>query len=137
MSRIDQYQVNLVGPNGEDWGLWLTYDGGGVDSEETSTRDAYGLPKEQLGGAQTIDNHTLSRTFKTNRDPSVWPTLKKGCGRIRLSGNVQLLDIDGFAVGKPDPFQGMLKSAKKAAVNIEGSDAMKITIEISADGAPA
>lgn len=137
MGRIDQYQVNLVGPNGEDWGLWVTYDGGGVDSEEVFSRDAYGLPREALGGQATIDNHQLSRTFKTNRDPALWPILKRGCGNKRVSGTVQLLDIDGFAVGRPDPFQGMLKSAKKEAVNIEGSDAMKINIEISADGAVA
>ena len=136
MSRIDQYQVHLVAQNGRDCGLWQTFAGGGVDSEEASTRDASGLPVVQLGGQARPQNFTMTRTYRIGRDPELYPLLRSVAGRMRFNVSVQLLDIDGFPVGPVEPYTGILKAVSKTDVNIEGSEAMKVTVEFSADGAP-
>jgi hypothetical protein len=136
MSRVDQYQVHLVAVAGRDCGLWQTFGGGGVDSEESVTRDAYGLPVVQLGGQARVQNFTMTRTYRVGRDPDLYPLLRKACGRAHFNAGVQLLDLDGFPVGPVEPYTGVLKSASKADVNIEGNEAMKVTLEFSAEGAP-
>lgn len=134
MSRVDQYHIHLSNVGGRDCGVWQTKGGGGVDSEEAFTRDDFGLPREALGGQATITNHTLARTYRIDRDPDLYRFLRRAAGNKRCSGTAQLVDPDGFAVGVPEPFQGMLKAANKDDANVEGSDTMKVNIEISADG---
>lgn len=133
MSRVDTYQVHVV-LAGTDLGLWQTFAGGGVDSEEAFTRDAYGLPRVALGGPATIGNWTVTRTFKVT-DSNRYPFIRRQAGKGRCSGSVQLLDADGFAVGTVENYSGILKAASKADVSVEGNEAMKITLEITADGA--
>jgi hypothetical protein len=47
---------------------------------------------------------------------------------------VQLLDTDGNVVDQGEAYAGLLKSVSKADVNIEGSEAMKLTCEFSGEG---
>lgn len=136
MSTVDQYQVHLLAAGGRDCGLWQTFAGGGIDSEEAWTRDAYGLPRVALGGQATVQNFTMTRTYRVGRDPELYPFLRKACGRVRFGASVQLLDLDGFPVGPVEPYSGVLKSCAKADVNVEGSEAMKLTLEFSAEGSP-
>lgn len=134
MSRVDQYQIHVVAEGGRDCGTWLTFAGGDVDSEEASTRDGYGLPIIQLGGPQKVQNWTISRTYRVGRDPELYPFLRQSAGRRRFYCGVQLLDIDGHVVGPVEPYSGILKHVSKADVNTEGNEAMKLTLEFSADG---
>lgn len=136
MSTVHTYLIHCVAVAGRDLGLWQTFAGGGIDTEEATTRDAHGLPIVQLGGASRVQNFTISRTYRVGRDPDLYPLLRKACGRAHFNVGVQLQDADSFAVGPLESYTGLLKSVSKADVNIEGNEAMKLTLEFSAEGAP-
>jgi hypothetical protein len=137
MSRTDQYIITLTrSRDGKDFGKWQTFQGGGVDSAETTTRDGYGLPRKQLGGPATQDVITCARVFYPDTDNGQLGELKGDAGHTEYVANKQKLDPDGLAIGAPEAFNCMLKSCKPSDVNVadDTPSADTYTIELSVEG---
>jgi hypothetical protein len=137
MSRADQYVINLTREkDGKDFGTWQTYTGGGVDAAESTTRDGYGLPRKQLGAQPTTEAIACSRVFYPDTDNGELEELEAGVGRDRFIANKQKVSVDGHTTGKPRVSNCMLKSCKRADVNVadDTPSADTYTIELSPDG---
>jgi hypothetical protein len=137
VSRSDQYVIHLTRVrDGKDFGTWQTYTGGGVDAAETTTRDGYGLPRKQLGAQPTTEAITCSRVFYPDTDAGQVDELEAGVGRDQFTANKQKLSADGHTTGAPKVSNCMLKSCKRADVNVadDSPSADVYTIELSPDG---
>lgn len=137
MSRTDQYVISMTRESdGKPYGTWKSHTGGGTDSNEAFARDGYGQPRKALGGPQTVDTISMSRTFYPDTDNGILEELTAGAGKLRVVTNRQKLDADGFAVGTPQVRRGVLKSCKPADANVEDDSpgADTYTVEVTPDG---
>jgi hypothetical protein len=137
MSLTNQYVISLSRESdGKSYGTWRSHSGGGTDSNEAFVRDQYGQPRKALGGPQTVDTITMTRTFYPETDNGILEELTAGAGKLRVVTNKQKVDPDGFAVGTPQIRKGVLKSCKPADADVNddspGSDTY--TAEVSPDG---
>jgi hypothetical protein len=133
-TRVDQWQAAVV-IAGRDCGTWMTHEGGGMTAEGATIREGYGLPQVQLGSAPTVENGTLTRAFRTEREPGLLPFLLSKAGHGAAVVSLQVLDGDGFAVGKPIVRAGVLLNVTLPDVDVQGSDPAMISIEIGYHGA--
>lgn len=137
MSRTDQYLIQLTRVrDGKDFGKWQTLTGDGVDSNETFTRDGYGLSRVPLGAPSTEGTISCSRTFYPETDGGQKGELKADNGRTYYLVNRQKLDPEGLTIGAPDVKRCMLKSMKLADVNVgdDSPSADTYTIELTPEG---
>jgi hypothetical protein len=137
MSRTDQYLIQLSRERDhKDFKSWQTMTGDGRDSAETFTRDGYGLPRVPLGAPATEDTISCSRTFYPATDDGLLEELKADVGRTIYIANKQKLDPDGHTIGAPDVKRCMLKSCKRADVNVgdDSPSADTYTIELTPEG---
>jgi hypothetical protein len=137
MSTSNQYLIQLSRERDhKDFKAWKSMTGDGVDSAETFTRDGYGLPRVPLGGPKTEDTVTCSRTFYPDTDAGLLGELQADAGHTYYIANKQKLDPDGHAIGAPDVKRCMLKSCKRADVDV-GNDSPSVddyTIELTPEG---
>lgn len=136
-SRTDQYLITLTRQrDGKYFGQWQTHSGGKTDSNETKTRDGYGLPTKQLGGPQTKDGEKASRVFYAGTDGGQREELEADAGHTYFLVGKQALDIEGNAIGKPRSRVAMLKSIEEADVNVSDDSPSPdtYTIELSPEG---
>lgn len=136
MSLESQYEVTLR-INGDDYGVWDSFSGGGVDSEETKYRPGGMAAQISLGGSKSTENITLGRLFRADRDNLIVKQLNSLCGNGDCVVVKQMLTVDGAATGEPLTYAGTLKSCKAPDHNSESDDPGMIELEISAAGLPA
>jgi len=67
MSTSRQYQVTVT-IDGVDYGVWDTFSGGEVASEEVKYRPGGMAAQVSLGGSTTVENITVSRLYVLERD---------------------------------------------------------------------
>ncbi len=137
MSTTAQYLITLTRErDGKDFRTWQTMASDGVDSAETFTREGYGLPRIPLGAPKTEGTINCSRAFFPATDGGLLPELKADAGHTFYISNRQKLDPDGFTIGTPDVKRCMLKSCKRADVDV-AADSPSVdtyTIELTPEG---
>lgn len=133
MSRQDQYEITLM-VDDRDCGVWDTKSGGGGDSEENKYREGGMGDQVSLGGPSTIENITLGRLFKGDRDSQLGKWLYSRRGKASAVVIRQKLDVDGHPFGEPWVWRGKLKMVTPGDVDSNSADPDTYEVEISTEG---
>lgn len=130
MSRLDQYSVT-VSLDGTSIGVFDKMTGGELDSEETKYKPGAMAPQVSLGGSVTVNNVTVSRLYRLDRDAALLPSLKSRVGRGIVRVSKQSLDVNGNPFGTPLVYSGVLKQLTFPEPDSESSSAAMLALEVS------
>jgi hypothetical protein len=132
-TREDTWLIT-VAVDGRDLGIFDTFSGGEIDSEETKYRPGGMMPEISLGGARTIGNVTVGRYYDILRDHQVikWLAARTGAGR----GTIGLtpLTVMGERGAEPMVYGGTLKTVTPPETDSMGTDAAIVELEFTCDG---
>lgn len=133
MSRQDQH-LTTVAVDGTDLGVFDTFSGGNVDSEETKYRAGGLQPEVALGGSVTVENVTVGRLYQLDRDHNISHWLMSRAGKGRVTITRQPLDVDGNVFGRPHVYTGILKAVTTPDQDSNSSDPSVLELEVSTNG---
>lgn len=133
-SRQDQHRTTLS-VDGVYLGAWESKTGGDSDSNTVQWQQAGMAGQVSLGGAPITANVVLSR----REDAEIlqfkkW--LRGRAGKGKATVTEQLLDDEGFPIGEPDVYVGVLKRAKPSDRNSNANNAAEFECEIEVNGTP-
>lgn len=131
--REDQTLVSVI-VAGRNLGTFETKTGGAKDSDETKIRPGGGAGPVSLGGPVSVENVTVMRTYRRDRDQPLMGFLYSQVGKGEIKVVEQDLDDDNNAYGKPLTFKGKVKQVSGPDADSNSNDARKLTIEASTDG---
>lgn len=131
MARQDQWRTTLV-VEGVDYGVFDGHTGGAVDSEEVRHREGGMGAELSLGGFVSIENVTLTRLYKRERDHARYPELVAQIGRGRATTVMQPLDPHRAAFGRPITYTGTLKRVSRPEHDSNSADGAMLEIEVTA-----
>jgi hypothetical protein len=139
MSRQDMYRVtaSIAGTtfSGE---LFDKQTGGMSDSEETKYRQGGMADPISLGGQRTLENVTISRIYRQDRDPAQVGLLLSMVGRGDITVTKIPLDINRAALPTGGlVYKGKVKSVKYPEHDSESNSAGLLEIEVSTDSITA
>jgi hypothetical protein len=130
MNREDTWIVR-VSVDGRDLGPFDKASGGAGDSEETKYR-ANGGREVTLGGAQTLENVTVSVLYEEGVH-ALYHWLMSRRGRATMVVTKTPTDADGNVFGRSIVYTGKLKAVTPPDVDSESSDAALIELEQSTE----
>lgn len=130
MSREDQYNVT-VSIDELTLGTFDKLTGGMIDSSETKYKPGGMAPEISLGGSKTVENVTVTRLYKFDRDHPLIGTLVSKVGKGNTTITKQPLDVDGNVFGAPMIYRGVLKSVTPPDHDSMGSDPGLLALEVS------
>jgi hypothetical protein len=120
-----------------NYGVWDKLSGGAIDSDETKYNPGGMEDPVSLGGKKTVDNVTLSRLYRLERDHGTLQTLIVAAGKSPVIIAKQPMDIEGNVYGKPLVYRGRLKRVTPPETDSESSGPALVEIEVTVDGFPA
>lgn len=132
-ARQEQYRVT-ASVDGQALGVFQSKSGGGGTSEETKTKEGGMTPEVALGGSQSIENVTVSRLYRADRDGAIYHWLYSRRGKGAAVVSQQSLDDDGNPFGPPHVWSGVLMSVSSPEHDAESSDKSTFELEISTNG---
>lgn len=134
MSRKDQYLVTAelegIGP----LGVFDTFTGGEVDSDEQKYRPGGMQNPVSLGGAVTMGNVTIERLYVLERDHAIIHTMLAGVGVKGIVVTKQPLDLNKVPYGRPLVYAGKTKQVKPPEHDSTSSDPAMLSIEFVPSG---
>jgi len=133
MSTSRQYQVTVT-IDGVDYGVWDTFSGGEVASEEVKYRPGGMAAQVSLGGSTTVENITVSRLYVLERDHVIVHQLMSRVGRADVTINKQPLDVNGAAFARPPVENGKLQRVMPPEHDSDSDDPAMIELEIGTNG---
>lgn len=131
MSREDQYNVT-VAVAGKPLGTFDKLEGGEVDSEDHKFKPGGMAQEVSLGGSKSVNNVTVHRLYKLDRDHPLASFLIANVGKGDVVATKQPLDVDGNPFGKPIVYKGKLKQYTLPDHDSTSSSEALFQIEISA-----
>lgn len=134
MSRLDQEKVD-VNVAGKDLGVFQTFEGGELKSDDTKNRPGGMAPEESLGGFSSRDPITVTRNYKLERDHPQIGFLNQQVGRGKVVIVRTVLDVDANPVGDPITYTGRLMSCTPGNHDSASADPKMLSLEVSADEA--
>jgi hypothetical protein len=134
MSRSDQYEVTVTVEGLGALGVFDTFKGGEVDSDEQKYRPGGMGDPVSLGGSVTMGNVTVTRNYKLERDHPIIHTLMSLAGRAIIWAVKQPLDIYKVPYGRPLIYQGKIKMVKAPEHDSTSSDPAMLEIEFVPTG---
>lgn len=132
-ARREQFRVTVT-VDSTDLGTFDAMSGGDATSEETKYREGGMAPEVSLGGSQSIDNVTVTRLYKPDRDHALYPWLVSRRGKGAAVVSRQPLDDDGNAFGSPTVYRGKLLRVSSPEHDANSSEAATFELEISTNG---
>jgi hypothetical protein len=135
--RKDQWRTTVTVDGIGDLGVFDTFTGGEVDSDNVTYRPGGMAPAISLGGAQVVNNVTVGRIYQQGRDNLLEPQLLAAAGRASMTVTKAPLDADGnkFAAGRV--WRGRLKQVTTPEVDSNSGDAALLVLEMVPAGAVA
>ena len=130
MSTSRQYAVTAV-LDGQPLGVFDSFSGGGVDSEELKYRPGGMAEEISLGGQRMVENVTIARLYDLVRDHAQVPQLIARVGKGEVVVSKQPLDTDGNVFGRPLVYRGKLKRVTPPEHDSTSNDAATIELEVS------
>jgi hypothetical protein len=134
MSREDQYDVTVsvaYGGRTIDLGTFDSFSGGEVDSEETKYYPGGMEQQLSLGGRRTVNNFTVGRLYKLDRDHPLMGWLLGGVGKASVTATKTSLTIDDTAVSNPLVYTGTVKTVTPPDHDSQSSDPAVWTMEVT------
>jgi hypothetical protein len=117
-----------------DLGVFDTFSGGEVDSEEAKYRPGGMAAEISLGGSRTIGNVTIGRYYDRLRDHPRLKSLASRVGAGRVTIGLTPLDASGLRGGDPLTYSGILKTITLPDIDSTGTDAAIVELECTIDG---
>ena len=135
MSRVNQHLITVT-VDGEDFGVWDTWEGGNIDSEETKYRPGGMAPQKSLGGEAALENVTVTRLYELERDHDLMRRAlrKVANGQPLASASRQPLDVDKNPFGAPLIYNGVLKAVQTPNLDSNDDGEAMWGLEISTEG---
>jgi len=134
MSRKDQYSVTARVDGVGSLGVFDTFTGGDVDSDEIKYRPGGMANPISLGGAITMANVTISRLYVLERDHPIVHKLLSVVGKAKIHVSKQPLDTNKVPYGRPLVYSGTLKRIKPPEHDSVSSDPGLIEFEFVPTG---
>src|SRR5215475_3364414 len=128
--RQDRFRVTAA-VDGRDLGVFETFSGGEVDSEETTFKLGAMGPRVSLGGSVNVGNVTIGSLFDLSRWQPIIHWVISRAGKGTLTVKKQPLDVDGNAFGDPLTYTGKLKQVNPPDVDANSSDAAVLELELT------
>lgn len=133
MTLTKQYSVQAAVDGLGNLGVYDTFSGGGMDSDEVKYHPGAMQEVLSLGGSAEVDNVVIGRLYQLERDHQQVGALLVRCGKALFVITKQPLDRDGNAWGAPLIYQGTLKRCTPPEHDSNAaSDAAIIELEMSA-----
>ena len=135
MSRVDQEKVTVFveAPNLGALGVFQTFSGGALKSDDTKNRPGGMAGEESLGGVPSRDPITVTRNYKVERDHPLIKRLDNAVGKAKVTIVRQVLDRDKTPKGEPITYTGILMNCTPGDHDSASADAKMLSLEISAD----
>ena len=131
-TREDTYMV-VADIDGRDLGVFDTFAGGEVDSEESKYSPGGMAGDISLGGRQTIGNVTIGRYYDTLRDHPVYKWLAARAGHVRGGCYWIPMTLHGVIAGDPVRYDGTFKRVQHSDIDSTGGDAATVELEFTVD----
>jgi hypothetical protein len=135
--REDQaYVVVSVSYRGEtrDLGVFNSWDGGGVTSDDTKVRRGGTRTQRALGGPRSVENVTVARDYDLARDHNNMHWLAAAVGAGRVVMQKFFTDDNDAPYGRPLIYRGVLIRATPPGHDIDSADVANVELEVSCDG---
>lgn len=97
-----QFLVTLSGIDGK----WMTKGGAGIQSDSNKIYDGGSIVPSIVTSPAEVENVTVSRAYKQERDEAILQNLRVQVGRYTTTITVQPTDADLVAVGKASVYAG-------------------------------
>lgn len=133
-SRVDQERIKVT-VGGIDLGIFQTFSGGSVKSDDTKNRPGGMGEEESLGGPKTRDTFTVGRVEDLERDVPLLKPLENMVGAAAVIAVRQKLRKDRSPIGDPTTYTGTLMGVTRADGDSNSSDRAEFSLEVSADEA--
>jgi hypothetical protein len=134
MSRQDQYLVTVSVDGIGNLGVFDTFSGGEVDSDEQKYSPGGMAPPVSLGGAVTMGNVTVQRLYVLERDVPIVHQLLAATGRAGIQVTKQSLDVNRVPYGRPLVYTGILKKTQPPDHDSTSSDPALLELEFVPTG---
>src|SRR3972149_1689660 len=140
-TRQDTQRVTLQIRNPDNgqlinFGVYDKKSGGAVDTDIYKYKPGGMAEQVSLGGSPNIDDITISRLYRHERDHSGLQRLINWVGRAKCTVSQHILDIDGNVFGSPIVWIGILKTVTPPDHDSESTDPAMIELVVSPDGKP-
>jgi len=120
----------------KDYGVWDKKTGGSVDSEDYKYKPGGMAAQVSLGGTRNIEDVTLTRLYRHERDHLRFQNLINWTGRAECIVSQFILDVDGNVFGSPIVWRGKLKTTTPPEHDSESNDPAFIELVISPTNDP-
>lgn len=131
--RTNQFLITAV-CDGRPLGVFDSFEGGEVDSEETKYRPGGMADEVSLGGSRTVANITIGRLNELARDNDLIRWLLSRVGRGQMVVNKQPLDVNKNPFGRPLVYTGKLKTVTPPNHDSNDNSAAVWTMVVSTEG---
>lgn len=135
-TREDTWRVNVT-VGDRPLGVFDSFSGGEIDSEEAKYPPGGMAAEISLGGRRTIGNVTVGKYLDRATD---WPLVKwlaSQVGAARVTIGLTPLAFDASSGGEPLVYGGTLKTVTVPDIDSAGNDVAKLELECTMDGAVA
>lgn len=135
-SREDTFVVTVTvikGGESRNLGVFDTWAGGEVDSDNSKYPRGGMQPEEPLGGRKTVGDVTVGRLYDAFMQEQE-PWLDAGVGRAEGILTKQPLDDDGNAFGRPRVYTGKLITMTPPDHDSTSSDPARLELVFSTRG---
>lgn len=123
---MQQFQhIISVQVDGEDWGEFDEYDGGGQTRSNVKRR-APGGGETVYPGRKTIEDVTVRRPYHLDRDHARVRKLDTSRGPMRMVVTRQPTDVNGAPYGRPRVDSGWLGADNAGSIDVSAADAVQI-----------
>lgn len=136
-TRKDMWAVSASVDGLGDLGVFDTFSGGDVDSDEQKYRPGAMAAPVSLGGAVEMANVTISRDYVLERDHPVVHSLLALVGVATIRVTKQPLDYHKVPYGRPLVYTGKIKRCLPPEHDSTSSDPAMIEIEFVPTGTVA
>lgn len=117
--------------DGTDYGIWDKWDGGDKDSTQTKYRSGGQPDEEDLGGAPTFSDVTLTRNYRLSRDAPILGALLNSVGIGNCVATKYPLNRDYSIYGPHIQAIGPLKTVTDPKVDSNAANPALLVLVLS------
>jgi hypothetical protein len=119
-----------------NFGVFDKKSGGAVDTDIYKYKPGGMAEQVSLGGSPTIEDLTISRLHRHERDHAALQRYFNWAGRAKCTVSQFVLDVDGNVFGNPIVWVGVLKTVTPPDHDSESTDPAMLELVVSPDGKP-
>lgn len=119
-----------------NFGVFDKKSGGVVDSDIYKFKPGGMADEVDLGGSPTVEDITIERLYRHERDHDELQRLLNWAGRAKCTVSQHVMDVDGNVHGAPIVWVGRLKTVAPPDHDSESTDPAFLRLVVSPSGKP-